>query len=415
MRCFMFVLLIINLFASDDLDLVKLAYNNGLKPVPSSFENLLTVLNTNSKYLSKDKIALGKKLFFDKELSLNKDISCASCHGFNKGGADGKPTAIGHKNMTNPFHLNTPTIFNTAFSRVLFWDGRSDTLQDQAKGPIQAPFEMAMTSELVEKRIKDKKEYQEMFQKVYSDNISFENVVNAISAYEKTIITRGRFDDFLLGEFNAMNKIEKDGLKLFITKGCVGCHSGMGLGGEVLRRFPLSYHRIWSKAKPSEVVELQKKYEYFLSRLGDLSISDNNSKLIYMKLILSENDIKLLKDGFFHQLKEAETLKVITTSACTTCHKSNSNLIKQDLITKIAFPFDNIGGFLGADSSKYFRVPLLRNVVRTKPYFHNGSIEKLEDAIKIMGIHQSRVYLTDSEINKIISFLKAVDGQIVEY
>ncbi|MCK9336900.1 MAG: hypothetical protein M0P43_03605 [Arcobacteraceae bacterium] len=415
MRYFLYIFLTIRLFANDDLELVKLAYNNGLKPVPSSFENLLTVLNTTSKELSKDKIILGKKLFFEKELSLDRDISCASCHSFDKGGADGKLTAIGHKNQKNPFHLNTPTVLNSVFSKKFFWNGRSETLKNQAKGPLQAPFEMAITKELAEQRIKEKEEYKEMFQKVYGQNISFENIVDAIAAYEKTIITRGRFDDFLAGEFDAMNKPEKEGLKLFITKGCVGCHNGIGLGGEVLRRFPLSYHRIWSMAKPLEVQELQKRYKDFLSRLDELSFKDNNSKLNYMKFALGDENTKLLKEGFFHQIEESETLQVMITSSCTKCHEKNTNHIQQDLVKKIAFPFDNIGGFLGDDATQYFKVPLLRNIVQTKPYFHNGSVEKLEDAIKIMGRHQSRTDLTDSEIDKIILFLKAVDGEMVEY
>ncbi len=416
MKYFLYIILTIGLFANEDLNLVKLAYNNGLKPAPSNFKALLTALNTNSKELSKEKIILGKKLFFEKDLSLNQDISCASCHSFNKGGADNLPTAVGHKNQKNPFHLNTPTVLNTAFSKNFFWNGRTKTLQEQAKGPLQAPFEMSIIPELAEKRIKEKRGYKEMFQKIYGENaISFENIANAISAYEQTMFTRGRFDDFLLGKFDALDRNEKDGLKLFITKGCVGCHNGIGLGGQVLRKFPLTYHDIWSIAKPTEIQSLQKRYKDFLNNLEKKSLQSNNSKLNYMRLKMGEKDIELLRKGFFNQIDKKETLKVMTTTACTTCHDKNTNQVKQILVKKIAFPFKNTGGFLGYNGTKYFRVPLLRNIVQTKPYFHNGSVEKLKDAIKIMGKYQSRVDLTNKEVDTIISFLKAVDSKTVEY
>ena len=416
MKYFFYIILTIGLFANEDLNLVKLAYNNGLKPAPSNFKALLTALNTNSKELSKEKIILGKKLFFEKNLSLNQDISCASCHSFNKGGADNLPTAVGHKNQKNPFHLNTPTILNVAFSKNFFWNGRTKTLQEQAKGPLQASFEMSITPSLAEKRIREKRGYKEMFQKIYGENaISFKNIVNAISAYEQTIFTQGRFDDFLLGKFDALDRNEKDGLKLFITKGCVGCHNGIGLGGQVLRKFPLTYHDIWSISKPAEIQSLQKRYKDFLNNLEKKPLQGNDSKLNYMRLKMGEKDIELLKKGFFNQIDKKETLKVMTTTACTTCHDKNTNQVKQNLVKKIAFPFKNTGGFLGYNGTKYFRVPLLRNIVQTKPYFHNGSVEKLKDAIKIMGKYQSRVDLTNNEVDKIILFLKAVDSKAVEY
>jgi len=415
MKNLVFVLvLVFNLLANDDLKLIKLSYKNGLKPVPSNFETLLRVLNTNSKELSKEKIILGKKLFFEKDLSLAKDISCATCHSFDKGGADAIPTAIGHKDRANPFHLNTPTVLNTAFSKNLFWNGSSTTLQDQAKGPLQAPFEMSITPKLAQKRIAEKKEYKQMFIDAYgNDEITFEKITDAIASYEKTIITRGRYDEFLLGKTDALSKKEKEGLELFITKSCVGCHNGIALGGQTLRKFPLTYHNIWSMIEPQEVKTLQKKYTKFLEKLNKLDFKDDMTRLNYLKSTIDTKDIKLLKEGFFSQVDNS--LKVITTDGCTKCHENNSNLVKKDVLAKVAFPFKNKGGFLGAKPNKYFRVPLLRNIVQTKPYFHNGSIDKLEDAIKIMGEHQSRARLKDEEIEKIVAFLEAVDGKLIDY
>lgn len=413
MKYFLHILFVVSLFSNDDLKLIQLAYNSGLKPVPIDFESILDELNTNSKNLSKEKITLGKKLFFDKNLSLNKDISCASCHSFNKGGADGLPTAIGHKNQENPFHLNTPTVLNTAFSKKLFWDGHSNSLQEQAKGPLQAKFEMSITPLLAEKRIMQNEEYETMFIQSYeSIEITFEKIVNAISAYEKTLVTRGRYDDFLLGYFNMLDQEEKLGLELFIKKGCVGCHNGIGLGGQVLRKFPLSYHSIWSMQKPIYIKLLEKKYKKFLKNLDNVKLENDGIRLSYLKSEIGEKDMYLLKKGFFNQIDEKKVLSVMTTSACAQCHKEGSNEIKKNLLNTIAFPFKNKGGFLGV--KRYFRVPLLRNIVQTKPYFHNGSINKLEDAIKIMGKHQSRVELSDYDIGIIIKFLESVNGEILK-
>jgi cytochrome c peroxidase len=409
MRYFIFLLLVVNLFSSEDSELVQLAYDNGLKPVPRDFETLLSELHASSNDLSKEKTMLGKKLFFDKNLSLGRDISCASCHSFDKGGADGRPTAIGHKNRKNPFHLNTPTVLNTGFSKKLFWNGRSDTLQNQAKGPLQATFEMSITPELAKIRMYKNNEYITMFENVYGNNgISFDNIVDAISAYEKTLVTRGRYDDFLLGYFDKLDTQEKDGLKLFITKGCVGCHNGVGLGGQMLRKFPLSYHPVWSMDNTMHIKELRKKYDIYLTTLKNLKFKDDYERLNHLESNMDKKDIYLLMNGFFNQIDEANILTVITSSACATCHEDNK--------FNTPFPFENRGGFLGATNPKgYFRVPLLRNVVSTAPYFHNGEIKKLEDAIKIMGKHQSRTDLSDKEITKIISFFKSVDGKVVDF
>lgn len=149
MKYILFFMISIFIWAnSSDLHLVTLAYKNGLRPAPQNLKSLISILDLEEEAFSKEKIALGKQLFFEKNLSLNRDISCASCHSFDKGGADGITTAIGHENEENPFYLNTPTVLNTAFSRNFFWDGRSDTLQDQAKGPMKAPFEMSITPKL---------------------------------------------------------------------------------------------------------------------------------------------------------------------------------------------------------------------------------------------------------------------------
>ena len=398
----------ITLVTANDLSLLELAYANALKPMPSDLASLADSLGMQQHELSKEKIALGKKLFFEKELSLAKNISCATCHSFEKGGADALPTAIGHKNLKNPNHLNTPTVLNTAFSKHLFWDGHVQTLQEQAKGPLQAPFEMAITPPLAQERIAKNPEYAKMFVAAFGDTkVTFEKITEAIGAYEKTLLTRGRYDEFLLGYFDALTQTEKEGLELFITKGCVGCHNGVGLGGGSMRKFPLTYHGVWSMEKPAIILELQKKYDRFL---------EAKERKQTLQEHLGAKNFALLQEGFFAQVKPSKVESIMNTMACTYCHEHNSDVIKQNLLASTAFPFENRGGILGADkNTKYYRVPLLRNVVRTKPYFHNGSIERLEEAIKIMGIHQSRVRLDDAQIQKIIAFLKAADREMVSF
>ena len=404
-------------------ELLRSAYYYGLKPVPKDLVNLQKELNLSKKELSVKRVLLGKKLFNDKNLSLGRDISCASCHSFKKGGADGRVTAIGHKERKNPFHLNTPTVLNTAFSKQYFWNGRSESLQDQAKGPLQAEFEMSITPKLAEERIKENKEYEKMFQDTFgSKEISFEKIASAISSYEKTLLTRGRFDEFLEGNLNALNKEEKEGLNLFITKSCVGCHNGIALGGQELRRFPLVHHKIWSMKTIEEVNELKKKYEAFLTNLNEskkyykMEFNSDKSLVGFLEKSLGKDELKLIREGFFHLYPEKLAYKEIVSNACISCHDKKNNKVDKEKLAKIVFPFENKGGFLGKENpQRYFRVPLLRNVVKTYPYFHNGGIEELEDAIKLMVEHQHRTKISDDEVKKIVSFLKAVDGEIVEY
>jgi len=415
MKYLMMLLLAVHLIAGDDESLLLLAYESGLKPVPERFTGLQYLLNEPPEAFSAAKVALGKTLFFDKNLSLDREISCATCHGFDKGGADGRPTAVGHLGRENPLHLNTPTVFNTVFSKKLFWDGRSDTLQDQAMGPLQASFEMAMTPQRVVKRVCENSAYAVRFRDAYGGRaVTFESVVDAIAAYEKTLQTRGRYDDFLLGYTDALNAEEKEGLRLFMTKGCVGCHNGVGLGGQVLRKFPLSYHRVWSMGPPKQIDTLKKRYTLIIEALRQKAFENDGERLQYLKTQLGKRDFVLLEKGFFDRIDEKERAKVMASSGCSECHIEGTRGINKALARQIAFPFDNRGGFTGAPNH-YFRVPLLRNVVRTPPYFHNGSVERLEEAIKVMGIHQVRANLTDDEVGKMIDFLKAVDGPPVRY
>lgn len=297
--------------------LVKKAQDAGLKSLPASQKELNSLIDNPKNPMTKEKILLGKKLYFDPRLSKSSLISCNTCHNLALGGADGVPTAIGHMWRHNPHHLNSPTVYNAVFADKQFWDGRSPDLEDQAMGPIQAEPEMAMPKELAVERIASIPEYVREFQKVFGgkEPVTFENIGKAIGAFERTLVTPSRFDDFMNGNSKALSVDEKEGLRLFIDKGCATCHNGVGLGGS-MQPFP--------------------------------AVSP--------------------------------------------------------------YKYADIGDFKG-DANGLVKTPLLRNVTETAPYFHNGAVWTLSEAIKIMGQTQLGIELTDKEVQSIMAFLKSLDGR----
>jgi len=324
-----------------DKELRAKALTGNMLPTPTSYPELLLVVDNIDNPLSREKIALGKKLFFDKQLSQDKTINCATCHKLQEGGDDNLPTAIGHKGQANPFHLNSPTVLNASLAKAQFWNGRAKDVEEQAGGPIQAPFEMNMRPDEVEKRLNSSSEYLSAFKKIFhSDLITFEQVRKAIGAYERTLITHGRYDMFLEGDNSAISPQAKRGMAIFLTKGCKGCHTGMSVGGQSIQQFPLR--------------------RYFSDYLGAIF---------------------------------------------------NPNLT----IKESPFPFENRGGFLGKDDKLKFRVPILRNITKTAPYFHNGSVDKLEEVIRIMSKYQLGNEFTKNQIDDVVVFLKTLEGELVEY
>ena len=314
----------------DDKTLREYALSHGLAPVPKTYEALLKVTDNPQNPLSREKIALGKKLFFETALSYDRTINCASCHILEDGGDDNLPTAIGFDGQANPFHLNSPTVLNAALAKAQFWDGRAKDVEEQAGGPIQAPFEMHMTPELAVKRIAENPEYQKAFEVLFEDGLTFANIKNAIGAYERTLLTRGAYDRFLEGDDMALNDAAKRGMNLFIQKGCKGCHTGMSVGGQSIQQFPL--------------------------------------------------------------------------------RRSVSDIFKSE-----PFPFPNTGGFLGKDGMKKFRVPILRNITKTAPYFHNGEVKDLKEAIRIMSKYQIGEEFTPEQIEDVVAFFKSLEGEVVQY
>jgi cytochrome c peroxidase len=325
----------------DDNELRKAALSRDMSPVPATWEEMLKVADNPNNPMTREKVALGKQLFFDPVLSRDRTVSCATCHKLSEGGDDNLPTAIGIKGKVNPFHLNSPTVLNAALAKAQFWDGRAKNVEEQAGGPIQAPFEMGMTPAEVEARLNADDAYVTRFREVFGEGpVTFKKVRNAIGAYERTLLTRGAYDRFLEGDDDAISDAAKRGMTLFIVKGCKGCHTGMSVGGQSIQKFPLR--------------------RYFSDYVG----------------LLFEPDIKL---------------------------KSSP------------FPFANEGGFLGKDDKLRFRVPILRNITKSAPYFHNGAVKELEEAVRLMSKYQIGQEFTKEQIDDVVAFLKTLEGEVVPY
>lgn len=302
---------------TQNADLVKQA-NQFFKPLPSVMpapaENPTTP----------EKVALGKMLFFEPRLSKSDTISCNSCHNLATGGVDNLPTSMGHLAQFGP--RNSPTVLNAGLQFVQFWDGRAASLEEQAKGPILNPVEMAMPDqEMVLSRIRTIPEYVETFKKAFpaeKDPITYDNIARAIAAFERTLLTPSRFDDFLNGKGNALNNQEQKGLKLVVQKGCIVCHNGVGAGGGMFQKFGI-----------------RGRYEY----------SDDLGRYNVTK-------------------KEADKY--------------------------------------------FFKVPMWRNVTRTAPYFNDGSIWDLGEAVRIMGRIQIGQKLTNDDVDAIVAFLHSLEGKM---
>jgi len=302
-------------FGSSDAALVKQAKDSGLKAIPQSQLEVLKLVDNPKNPITEAKVELGKKLYFDPRLSKSNLISCNTCHNLGMGGADGIGAAIGHKWTPNPHHLNSPTVYNSVLNDVQFWDGRDPHLEAQAQGPIQAGPEMAAPKSLVVDRVTSMPAYVSEFEEAYGDdvNITFELITDTIATFERILVTPSRFDDFLNGDADALTKAEKTGLKVFIDKGCVACHTNIGLGGTM------------------QPFEIHAKYNY------------------------AKGDFK-------------------------------------------------------GNESGMVKTPTLRNIQETAPYFHNGNIWSLQEAIKEMGSVQLGVKISDKESAQIETFLKSLTG-----
>ncbi len=186
-----------------------------------------SIPHPSSNPYSKAKWELGKKLFFDKRLSGNHQMSCATCHNPEQGWTEDRPTAIGHGGKK--LGRKTPTILNGAWGWSFFWDGRANTLEEQALGPIQSPDEMNLPLKELVLRISKASEYPPLFKEVFpEEGITTETIAKAIATFEREVISNeAPFDRWIAGDEKAISPVAKRGFVLFNSKAqCVNCHSG---------------------------------------------------------------------------------------------------------------------------------------------------------------------------------------------
>eukprot|EP00999_Lentomonas_sp_LEN2_P002832 NODE_698_length_1253_cov_65.642096_g659_i0.p1 GENE.NODE_698_length_1253_cov_65.642096_g659_i0~~NODE_698_length_1253_cov_65.642096_g659_i0.p1 ORF type:complete len:358 (-),score=43.54 NODE_698_length_1253_cov_65.642096_g659_i0:23-1096(-) len=270
-------------------------------------------------------VALGEKLYHDKRLSENDTKSCNSCHRVdnNLAGVDNLPTSPGTEGKNGD--RNSPTVYNAGFHFAQFWDGRAKDLKEQAKGPVLNPVEMAMPSEeAVVEKFSKLEEYKEPFKKAFPKEekpITYDNIAHAIAAFERTLITRDRFDDFQKGDLTALSKDELTGLTKFIKVGCATCHKGPLMGGDAY------------------------------NKTGLLNPYENTTDM-----------------GRYNETKKEEDK------------------------------------FL-------FKVPSMRNIALTAPYFHDGASATLEDAVKQIAYMQLNKKLNPIDTKYIVKFLNTLSGK----
>ena len=232
------------------------------------------------------KVELGKALFFDTVLSKDNSISCATCHDLENGGDDGLKASFGIDGQEGD--INSPTVYNAVYNFRQFWNGRARDLQDQATGPVENPIEMGHNfKDLV--KILNKTSYKQKFANIYSDGITKQNIANAIAEFEKTLVTlNSPFDKYLNGDDLAINQDAKDGYRLFKQRGCIACHHGINVGGNLYNKFGVM-QMIDSK------------------RLGRFEVTGKNEDKLYFKVPTLRN-IELtspyLHDGRYIKLED---------------------------------------------------------------------------------------------------------------
>ena len=230
------------------------------------FQPLPAEVRAPDNELTEEKIALGRQLFFDKRFSKNHDISCNSCHNVAKYGTDNSPNSSGHKGQRGG--RSAPTVYHAALHIAQFWDGRAPTVEEQAKGPVLNPIEMAMPDkDTVLKVINSIPEYAASFKKAFpgdANPVNYDNFGKAIGAFERKLLTPSRWDDFLKGKKDALTEEEKKGFNEFATVGCANCHNGVGVGGHLYQKLGLV--KAWPNLKDngrSDITKNEQEKHFF--------------------------------------------------------------------------------------------------------------------------------------------------------
>ncbi|TKX31026.1 cytochrome-c peroxidase [Campylobacter aviculae] len=281
--------------------------------------DMITPIPDNLPY-DKTKASLGKKLYMDTSLSKDGKVSCNTCHNIKNYGVDNTSNSIGVDNqLDTPF--NTPTTFNSVFNFVQFWNGRAQNLAEQIKGPLFDPKEMGLTPEILLQKINANPDYVKSFGDIYGE-ISVDNIADAIAEFEKTLITpNSPFDRYLKGDKDAISEKAKRGYEEFKAQGCISCHQGQNIGGNMFQKI-----------------------------------------------------------GIFQEFPD------------------QSNLGRYEITKK--------------ESDKMvFKVPSLRNIAKTAPYYHDGSIPTLDACVQFMAYYQLGKFLNQETVDSIVAFLESLTGE----
>ncbi|MCK5122280.1 MAG: c-type cytochrome, partial [Methylococcales bacterium] len=183
-----------------------------------------------------EQVELGRILFNDVRLSVGDQVSCASCHSMSMGGADGQVVSTGVKSEKGS--INSPTVLNSSLQFRQFWNGRAETLLEQIDGPIANPKEMGSSWDEVLKKLKEDVFYVAKFNLLYPDGLTIPNIKQAIITFEESLLTpNSRFDQYLRGNHKAITEDELKGYSLFKEYGCVSCHQGVAVGGNLFQKF----------------------------------------------------------------------------------------------------------------------------------------------------------------------------------
>ena len=193
-----------------------------------------------------EQVKLGHQLWYEPRLSKGNTVSCNSYHNLASAGVDNLLTSQGHKGQFGG--RNSPTALNAALLGMQFWDGRAADVEEQAGGPLVNPVEMANDSqEAAAAKVAKIPEYQELFKTAFPEDgaVSFKNITTALGAFERTLLTPTRWDEYLKGNVSALSEQERKGVRAFMDNGCIACHSGVNLGGNSFQKFGLVKGPYW--------------------------------------------------------------------------------------------------------------------------------------------------------------------------
>lgn len=315
-----------------------------------------------------EKIALGQKLFFDGRLSADGTVACATCHDPARAFTDGRPTSVGINGRTG--QRNAPTVLNALYNKAQFWDGRAQTLEEQAALPIVNSDEMGHASlDAAIAKIAGIEEYRQAFQKTFGRPVNGPDLQRAIASYERTLVSfDSPFDHFVAGEKNAIDDAARRGWELFNTQAlCNKCHALTETKRDVANFMDNDFHNIGIGIIKHDVVALALKAE---------------------KLIASGDSAAIDRAAIGTEM----------------------SALGRYLITK------------KVDDTAAFKTPNLRNVLVTGPYFHDGSQETLWDVIdhynKGAGLKNpwldqdiQPLALTEQNIDDLVAFLASLTSR----